>query len=395
MRVKRWVWILAASALLLGCVSGCAAPAADTPPEPEEEPTVDFIVDVESGRDPVVLQLSDLQIIDSAQMRTGDRLGPYAYAYWATDKMEDRCFKYVRETVNAVKPDLILVAGDNVYGEFDDNGTSWLAFIELMDSFGIPWAPVMGNHDTESKMGVDWQCEQLAKAEHCLFKQRELNGNGNYSVGVRQNDKITRVFFMMDTGSHTAGAETLANGHTGHFTGFKDDQIAWYTEAIARIREEENPDVKLSFMFHVPLDVFRMPAIEYGLREAAANTPFATINIDAHPDKKEGDIGTINHDFSGWDNAWSVWLGLVDLGVDSVFVGHEHAVSAGMTYQGVRLQFGQKSSTYDAANYRTDWGTTVFSYEDMGMPQVGGTVIPLSEQDGSLRQIYHYLCKEE
>ena len=73
---------------------------------------MDFIVDVEGGRDPIILQISDIQIIDAAQKRTPDRIGDYACAYWATDKMEDRCFKYVRETVDAVKPDLILMAGD-------------------------------------------------------------------------------------------------------------------------------------------------------------------------------------------------------------------------------------------------------------------------------------------
>ncbi len=54
---------------------------------------MDFIVDVESGRDPVVLQISDMQIIDAAQRRTPDRIGADACAYWATDKLEDRCIK--------------------------------------------------------------------------------------------------------------------------------------------------------------------------------------------------------------------------------------------------------------------------------------------------------------
>ena len=38
-----------------------------------------------------------------------------------------------------------------------------------MDSFEIPWSPVFGNHDNESKMGVEWQCDQLEKANFAYF----------------------------------------------------------------------------------------------------------------------------------------------------------------------------------------------------------------------------------
>lgn len=356
---------------------------------------MDFIVDVEGGRDPIILQISDIQIIDAAQKRTPDRIGDYACAYWATDKMEDRCFKYVRETVDAVKPDLILMAGDNVYGEFDDAGTSWLAFVEFMDSFGIPWAPIMGNHDTESKKGADWQCEQLVNAKYCLFKQRELNGNGNYSVGIRQNGKVTRVFFMMDTGSVSASAETLANGHTKHVIGLLDDQLAWYTESMARIRAAY-PDVKHSLMTHVQPHVFRVAAGEYGLDEANSKVPFETVFIDRLENKAEGDYGIINHHFVGhWDQIRNTWNLLKEQGADSFFVGHEHAVSACMTYEGIKMVFGQKSSTYDGVNYLASSGQYIFSHDRQGIPQVGGTVISLSEDDGSLLAISAYLCKEE
>ena len=72
-------------------------------------------------------------------------------------------------------------------------------------------------------------------------------------------------------------------------------------------------------------------------------------------------------------------------GVDSVFVGHEHTISASVTYEGVRLQFGQKSSTYDSANYINTSGEIVRSYSDAGIPLVGGTVIPVSQKDGTIK----------
>ena len=86
----------------------------------EEEPLVDFIVDVEGGRSPRILQLSDPQIIDPTQGRRNEN------ADNDPDKrlkdMEERCFRYIRQVVNNTKPDLILIAGDIVYGQYDDSG---------------------------------------------------------------------------------------------------------------------------------------------------------------------------------------------------------------------------------------------------------------------------------
>ncbi len=95
----------------------------------------------------------------------------------------------------------------------------------------IFWAPVFGNHDNESAMGADWQCEQLESAEHCLFKQRTLTGNGNYTVGIEQGGVLKRVFFMVDSnGCSGKSAATTANGHSKGSGGFDADQIQWYTD---------------------------------------------------------------------------------------------------------------------------------------------------------------------
>jgi hypothetical protein len=159
----------------------------------------DFILEVKESRDIVVLQLSDPQIIDAMQKRSVDRLTPKEEEYWATDKIEERCYGYIREVVFRVKPDFIFIAGDLVYGQFDDKGTSLRTFVNFMESFCIPWAPIWGNHDNESVKGVAWQCEQLEKAEYCLFKKGDVTGNGNYTVGIVQGNELKRVFVMLDT----------------------------------------------------------------------------------------------------------------------------------------------------------------------------------------------------
>ncbi|MBO5070862.1 MAG: hypothetical protein J6C37_10965 [Roseburia sp.] len=116
------------------------------------------------------------------------------------------------------------------------------------------------------------------------------------------------------------------------------------------------------------------------------------INIDQLVNVTEGDFGYLGSDLkTAWDLDGSVWRGLKKLGVDSIFVGHEHCNSASVVYDGIRCQYGLKSSTYDRANYIQGDGTIVGSYSEAGKPIIGGTVIALSEKDGSIREAYHFI----
>ena len=215
---------------------------------------IDFIVEIPKEKTPVVLQLSDPQMLDSSQAVQG-RLSDGEGEYWAKDKKEERCFKYIRETIESTKPDLILIAGDIVYGEFDHDGSALISFIDFMEGFGIPWAPVFGNHETESRMGADWQCEQFHNSKNCLFKQRAITGNGNYTVGVKQDGKLLRVFYMMDSNSGHPSEASISNGHSQHCAGFGKDQIDWYTDSINNIKKG-SPDTKISFVFHIAIHAF-------------------------------------------------------------------------------------------------------------------------------------------
>ena len=358
------------------------------------ELSVDFIVDVESGRKPVVLQLTDLQIIDSSQSRTADRLAKDQTKYWAQDKMDKRCFDYIRETVANTNPDLILITGDLVYGSFDDAGTSFQEFVRVMESFEIPWAPVFGNHDNESAKGVDWQCQQLENAEYCLFEQKNLTGNGNYSVGIAQGGKLMRVIFMLDSNGCSAMSEaTQRNRQSCGTVGFGDDQIEWYTDVATKINRVTD-DVKYTFAFHMQPEIFRTAISHYGTVNAyTKNHP---INIDAAPNKRATDFGYMGCNLKGaWDTDFNVFNGMKALGADSILVGHEHCNSASVVYDGVRLQYGQKSSCHDRANYITAEGEIKGSYCKVGTPLVGGTVMKMSQEDGTFDECYIYYCASE
>ena len=338
------------------------------PSAAEEAQPVDFIVDVEGGRQPRILQLADTQIIDPTQYRNDPEADSDPEK--RREDMEARCFKYLRQVINRTQPDLILITGDVIYGQFDDSGEALKELVKFFDGFGIPWAPVYGNHDNESHIGVLWQNELLENSEYCLFKTGEVTGNGNYTVGIRQNGKLTRVFFMMDSnGCDNPGKNSVLHIMPGG-EGFMEDQVEWFVEKGNAIKAAY-PDTNVTFMFHIPFSKFR---------EAMATAPARDMGLTATGD---GSFGLNPGGGGDWDRDGAIYNKMKELGTDSILVGHIHGISASVVYDGVRFQYGQKSSTYDSANYRTADGSIVQTKDiTAGEPLIGGTLMMMDEQTG-------------
>ena len=171
----------------------------------------DFVVGLPKERenDVKILQITDMQVIDSSQRRYPDRIRPDEIAAWAPENFDAQCGNHIRSLIAQSSPDLIIITGDIVYGSFDDSGETLRWMCSLMDSFEIPWAPVFGNHDNESKKGVAWQCEQLVKSEYCLFKRGSVSGNSNYTVGIAAGDELVRIIHMLDSNGCKDGEDPL------------------------------------------------------------------------------------------------------------------------------------------------------------------------------------------
>lgn len=146
-----------------------------------------------------LLQITDMQIIDSEQLRTPDRLRKDEIIAWSPDRFDENFGNHVKSLVAQCRPDMIFITGDMVYGSFDDSGRMFEKFCAFMDSFAIPWACVFGNHDNESYMGVEWQCNLLENTRYGMFKRGNVSGNGNYSVGICVENELVRVLHMLDS----------------------------------------------------------------------------------------------------------------------------------------------------------------------------------------------------
>lgn len=299
---------------------------------------LDFVLEVEDGRDIRILFLADTQLIDSSQMRHPDRLDNVEQHKWGPNMVEANCFNYIRDTIEMTDPDLIILVGDIVYGEFDDSGRSLTRLVNYLDSFGIAWAPIFGNHENESKMGVDWQCKTITDAKHSLFKRGSLSGNSNYTIGLSQGGKLIRVIYMIDSN----GCSYTDDPSVRKQAGFGLDQLQWVRQSARSLGP-----IPAFVCYHIPTVEFTQGYVEAGYIKDMKEQSVFVIGSEQVP--------AVNGDFGA---KWAKGLaplnvyGLLDLfkdsHVDGVFVGHHHQVNTSVLYEGIRFTHVLKTGTYDS-----------------------------------------------
>ena len=359
---------------------------ADTdPPAPEKtytltenggEDGLDFIIDFPAGKDLTILQLADIQLQTLKGTRSAERRSQLSGAYFTgfpagkRNDHEFRAWRYVEEAIEKVKPDLIVLTGDNVFGETDDSGKDWLEFVQRMDSYGIPWCPVFGNHDNESGKGVLWQIEQLEQSEYCIFKQGAVSGNSNYNLLVRQGGEAKYLLYMMDSNgcqvrTDVAGAGLMPDNPDFDLivqdAGFCDDQLVWMRNSGNAVRKAYGTVPSLLF-FHIP-DYSAWKCVKNAYGDEMEQFPFS-------PDR-EGDTGFALESLGGYDNG-PFWGYAKEIGCIGMFVGHRHKVATSIVCEGIRVTYGLKTGTYD--------------YHDPSM--LGSTKITLSETEGKMAVEY-------
>ena len=327
---------------------------------------VDFVLEMPTDREMRILQLTDTQIIDSSQKRSETPLGEEMIEWWRPYNIDKNCFNYISALIESEQPDLILLTGDIIYGRFDDSGEIWTRIVDFMDSFGIPWAPIFGNHDNESAKGVDWQCAQLEAAQNCLFKRGSLTGNGNYSVGlIDASGKIRRVIYMLDSNGCVDSNYNLIKA-----ADIYPDQINWFKSVSAAIEAAYGEKVPAFMCYHIPsLDFQAAYVNKYGYAATGQNFNLDVTGVD-------GDFGQKNEDLNMFGT--SIASDMKSANVDAVFSGHDHVNNFSIVYDGIRYTYGTKTGIYDYYNSSV----------------LGGTLIRTTA-DGTFEISHRYLNKQE
>lgn len=264
--------------------------------------------------------------------------------------------------VERVKPDLIILTGDNIYPVPVFSGTlnnmRQSKFVaSLMESFEIPWTTVFGNHDTErfSTHTKEELLEFFTSQKHCLISRgdKSISGVGNHIIKVNNADgKINTCLVMLDSNMY------LNKSFLSTFDNIHDDQIEWYKQSIQKLSGDGEIVKSLAF-FHMPLEEYR---------DAWAKLKMGNL------DEVTYHLGTINeiNDHIGFSRRkkGNFFEEMVKFGsLKGCFCGHDHLNNISMTYKGIRLTYGMAIDylAYPKIMKKyTNRGGTVISIKDDG-----------------------------
>ena len=263
-------------------------------------------ITVNDNDDIRILQISDTQIT-----ALGDSL---------------KAFGPIKRVVEKSKPDLIVLTGDNL---MNDSFKGMLKhYIRFFDAFEIPWAPVMGNHDYETKMSMEEQSTLYESGKFCMFKKGNISDSyGNYYYTIYRNEVPFYSLIFMDNAIK-----------------INQNQIDWYSNTIKSITLSNNGELLPSWTF------FHKPLIE--TRYAYYQAKHSLLPIDG--EHREG-VDYLRNDAGFFNKA-------LELGsTTAIIYGHNHRNNYSLNYKGITMSFGTKT------------GKTSYHDEDL----IGGNVYVL------------------
>ena len=252
----------------------------------------------------------------------------------------------VATIVKETKPDLVIATGDIAYpvpfqaGTFN-NKTGAKLFAELMESLGVYWTVIFGNHDTEAYSYFDRaaisEFYSNPDYKYCLYSSGpdEVDGYGNYVIKVKNSKGIiTQGLICLDSHSYTDG-DFL--GIMWKYDNLHENQIEWYKEQVDSMNKENEAQgstdtVKTMVFLHIPLTEYKDALNEFS--EAGYNN---TENITYYYGIA-GETGKVVYHGVGEDNFFETALELDS--TKAIFCGHDHYNNFSFDYKGIRLNYG-------------------------------------------------------
>ena len=254
--------------------------------------------------------------------------------------------EHLKRTVNYLveqaKPDLITISGDLAWaGQYH----SYEDFANWMDSYGIPWAPVFGNHDDQDGYeAVAKAAEILLAKDTCLLEQGDPTlGCGNYVIGIEEEGKLVHGIIMMDSHANKLWVDAEGKEHNP-YAELYPEQFPWYRQQVEELKALGAGETTL--IMHIPIYTYH-DAIKAALKADVDPKAVSFYNGE------QGDCWN-----EGYEDSFGVYReGICSYPVDNgffeeilaggttktVICGHDHVNTFAVPYKGVRLAYGLKT----------------------------------------------------
>lgn len=160
--------------------------------------------------------------------------------------------------VKELKPDLVILMGDNASGKNTEELKKVLLRItKPYAESNIPFAFVLGNHDLECEVNeMEVQYDIYRQLPGCILPEKdEVNSYGDYKVTLRSSDDSRDVFnfWLMYSGS------AALPEYYSYYDFVKPEQIKWYEEQAALLKKKNGTTVPSIVIQHIPVpEEFRL-----------------------------------------------------------------------------------------------------------------------------------------
>jgi len=218
---------------------------------------------------------------------------------------------HLRKNVQELRPDLVAILGDNVLCPFNHLRT-W-SFTRLMDSFGLPWTAVLGNHEGENKLCLQRRdvLKYYKRSQHFLGETElpGVTGTGNQAIVVlNAQGQAVQVLYFLDSG-----------GVTHDYV--QADQLGWLTRAAGGY-----PGVPGMVFMHIPAWQYReaYEALESGEAELLRGQRGERVCTGGTEEQSAALVARAG-----------------EAGVRAFVSGHDHANNFDISYRGMRYIYAQ------------------------------------------------------
>lgn len=250
--------------------------------------------------------------------------------------LEYATLTFLKDVVEAEKPDLIVLTGDNISGSGSPTkGLAKIAisrFMNIFEDAGVPVAMVFGNHDSEGAANKE---DQMAMYESydCFVgcEGEDLTGCGNYYLPIydAQGEDMLYNLWMFDSLTYNRHPEDdkdvayYENDLEGYACVHKD-QIDWYVRESNKLKEANGGEAVPSMVFqHIVV-----PEI-YDVLDKDANGKWAI---------PEGGTGVLGEDPCPPLYTNGQFDAMVAQGdVVAMFFGHDHKNDFIVNHKGIDL----------------------------------------------------------
>jgi 3',5'-cyclic AMP phosphodiesterase CpdA len=255
-----------------------------------------------------------------------------------------KTYRMMTLAIHENSPDLLILTGDNV-ANFVNSVWAW-QLISFLDSFRIPYALIMGNHDGDFTLLQDDNMRHVvadiySQGKYSLFTKGPDNIGGVGNFGIQITNEKNQVIYSL----------VLMDSNRDYI---RQNQVHWYEWYIKGLNKavygDHNPSsgktVKNLTFVHIPL-----PEINDVRQAMVASDPAAAAAA-----------------FGGSSSGQTVNTGLFQRMKDlksttHIFFGHDHLNTLDYAYQGIHFVYGLKTG-YNAYHDPNKLGATLITIKN-------------------------------